>query len=318
MTVSVIIPCYNAERFLTEAVESALSQSFRDIQIILVDDGSADGTPEVIRSFGSSVQALFSDHRGASAARNLGTRRAEGGFIQYLDADDLLWPDAVEKRVGALERTGADVAYSDWQRWQEDGEGRYRPGAVISRRLEDIHRDPEIALFTDFWAPPAAILYRKSIVERIGAWNESLPVIQDARFLLDAALRGGRFVHVSGVGADYRRPRNETLSRRDSAAFVTDVFLNACQIEEEWSGSGGITQERGAALVKVYGFVCRASFEKDRGTFEKARCRLERREPGYVPSSPIRLAMASRVLGYDRAEHLAFWYRKIKKLVVGS
>ena len=83
------------------------------------------------------------------------------------------------------------------------------PGAFevrerIIRRIEDVHIIPEIALITQFWAPPAATTYRRSIVQKIGGWKEWLPIIQDARFLQDAALVGGRFVYVSGVGAKYR------------------------------------------------------------------------------------------------------------------
>ena len=68
-----------------------------------------------------------------------------------MDADDLLRPDALEKRVNALVSSGADVAYSDWQRLEETENGKFHPGNVIARRIEDVHADPQIALFTDFW-----------------------------------------------------------------------------------------------------------------------------------------------------------------------
>ena len=152
--VSVIIPCYNAEHFLRETIESVFSQTFAHYEIILVDDGSTDGTAEVIKSFGSRVKAEFGSNRGASVARNLGTTLARGNFIQYLDADDILRPDALEKRVNALVSNDADVAYSDWQRLEENEAGEFIPGNIIARRIEDVHVDPQIALFTDFWHHP--------------------------------------------------------------------------------------------------------------------------------------------------------------------
>src|SRR3954465_6548006 len=110
--VSIVIPCYNSARFLVETVESALSQTYTPAEIILVDDGSTDGSAELIRSYGHRVKAEFGPNCGGGAARNRGTALARGEFIQYLDADDLLIPDAIEKRVAALQQSTADVAYS--------------------------------------------------------------------------------------------------------------------------------------------------------------------------------------------------------------
>src|SRR5437764_379604 len=99
--VSIIIPCYNAERFLMETLESAFVQSYTHTEIIVIDDGSNDRTAELIRSCGKRVRSSFGPNRGASAARNRGMGLARGEFIQYLDADDLLVPDAIERRVDA-------------------------------------------------------------------------------------------------------------------------------------------------------------------------------------------------------------------------
>src|SRR5262245_50097394 len=100
--VSIIIPCYNAERFLVETLESALTQSYPYTEIIVVDDGSSDGTRELIRAYADRVRADFGPNCGPCAARNRGTAVARGEFIQYLDADDLLAPDAIARRVVAL------------------------------------------------------------------------------------------------------------------------------------------------------------------------------------------------------------------------
>ena len=131
--VSVVIPCYNARRFLSETLESALAQTYPYIEIIVVDDGSTDGTTELIRAYVDRVKAEFGPNRGASAARNQGTTLAAGEFIQYLDADDLLVPDAIERRVAALQSVGADVAYSDWEKLVENSRGGLRSLASAAR-----------------------------------------------------------------------------------------------------------------------------------------------------------------------------------------
>ena len=216
-TVSVIIPCFNAGQFLLETVESVFRQTFRDFEVILVDDGSTDNTRFLIESLGSRVRAAFGPNGGVATARDSGTQLSSGEFIQYLDADDLVTPDALSRRVEVLRQTNADVAYSDWQRlvrWKET----FELGDVVARTIESVHQDPQIALLTNFWCPPAAILYRRRIVNKIGRWNKTLPIIQDARFLLDAALSGARFAHVPGVTAFYRI-HGTSLSRRSRRAF---------------------------------------------------------------------------------------------------
>lgn len=315
--VSIVIPCFNAIRFLRETVESVFAQTFGDYEVILVDDGSTDGTTEIIQSYGSRVRAVLGPNRGPSAARNSGTALARGLFIQYLDADDLLLPRALEERVQALAAGDAEVAYCDWQRIEEDGGGTFSRGEIVARTLEDVHPDPEIACFTDFWAPPAALLYRRSVVDRIGSWNESLPVIQDARFLLDAALHGARFVHVAGVSALYRVHRGPSVSRRDPRRFVQDCFRNATQIDEWFRVHGGLTPNRRWALRRAYEMVARGSYEHDRETFEHACQALERIFPSYRPDHGFALAVLSRLMGYRRAEAVALRFRRVKRFTKG-
>ena len=236
--VSIVIPCFNSARFLADTLESALTQSYPHTEIIVIDDGSTDGTPELIRSYGDRVRAEFGPNRGASAARNRGTELARGEFIQYLDSDDLLTPDAIARRVAALQRSGTDVAYSDWQRLVETEANVFKPGQQIVRRTEDVHPCLQIALITSFWAPPAAITYRRSIVQKIGGWKEWLPIIQDARFLQDAELVGGRFIYVPGIGCQYREYLGASLSRRSNSAFASDVFRNACDLQKLFESNG--------------------------------------------------------------------------------
>ncbi|ARV61248.1 glycosyl transferase family 2 [Nostocales cyanobacterium HT-58-2] len=299
--ISIVIPCYNAEQFLTETVESILRQTLTDYEIILIDDGSTDSTAEVIKSFGSRVKFKFGPNQGASIARNRGTELAQGQFIQYLDADDLLRPDALERRVNALEASGADVAYSDWQRLEENEKGEFLLGAVIARKIEDVHSDPQIALLTDFWAPPAAVLYRRQIVNAIGKWNESLPIIQDARFLLDAALMSAKFVYVPGVGADYRVHKSNSLSKRNPLKFVEDVYRNACQVEAFWKANGGLTKNRCHALAKVYNYTARSLFMAQQDLFKENIYRLYQVEPGFRLSKSKIAGIASTLLGHQGA-----------------
>ena len=301
MLVSIVIPAYNAERFAAETVQSALAQTVAEREIIVVDDGSTDGTAGILRGFGDAIRCEFGPNRGASAARNRGTALSRGRYLQYLDADDLLEPDATAKRISALEESGADVAYSDWQRIQEQADGSFAPGEVVARSLNQIHADPEISTFSSFWAPPAALLYSRNIVEKIGAWNESLPVIQDARFLQDAALAGARFVHVPGVGARYRVHHGRRLSTHDFSASARDIFRNTCDIQAIWERRGPLTAPQKAALSASYDFVCRQTFAIDAQEFSRSLDALYRVRPGFQTSWPKIAGAARMVLGHAGA-----------------
>jgi glycosyltransferase involved in cell wall biosynthesis len=307
--ISVIIPCYNAAAWIRTTLQSVFIQQGIDFEVIVVDDGSTDdGAAIVAREF-PQVQLIRITNSGPSRARNIGTQAARGEFIQYLDADDLLAPGKLAAQLQALSDSGADVAYGNWQRLEEQADGSFLAGATVCRELP---AEAEIGLFTDFWCPPAVYLFRRTIVERIGSWNECLPVIQDARFALDAALQGGRFVYVPQTMALYRAHRKHSVSRRDPRAFNRDVYTNAMEVEAWWRRHGGFSPARHAALLRVYGQVARASFRRDPATFESVYQRLMQLDPRYVPVEPRGLALLSRFFGYRRAEALAWRYRAVK------
>jgi hypothetical protein len=226
---------------------------------------------------------------------------ARGEFIQYLDADDLLVPDAVARRVAALQESNAEVAYSDWERLVEIEPGLFEVSGKIAQRIEDVHPILHIALTTLFWAPPAAVTYRRSIVDKIGGWKEWLPVIQDARFLQDAGLVGGTFVHVPGIGAKYREHLGPSLSRSSDAAFVSDVFRNACDLQEVYERRGGITAEERRALAQSYEYVARSVFSRDKAAFRESIERLYAVEPGFRPTWPKIAQLVSGVIGFKAA-----------------
>lgn len=298
--VSVVVPCYNAARFLDETVASVQTQSGVDWELIIVDDGSTDTSRELIAAWqgrlGERLRTHFGPNSGVSAARNTGTAMARGDFIQYLDSDDLLRPHTLEQRVLALAQ-GADVAYSDWQKLVEGADGTFRAAEVIARKIEDVHPRAEIALFTSFWAPPAALLYRRTVVGKIGGWNLNLPVIQDARFLLDAALVGAKFVHVPGVGADYRVQLGNSLSTRDPVRFVLDCFHNACQVEDHWRSHGELDVDQRTALAGCYDYTARTLLQADYAVFQKNMERLYGVEQGFRPTLPKLAAVLARTLG---------------------
>jgi glycosyltransferase involved in cell wall biosynthesis len=305
--ISVVIPCYNAGETLTDTIDSALGQNV-DPEVVIVDDGSTDASSDIIRSFGSRVRATFGPNRGVSAARSRGTALARGRYIQYLDSDDLLATGTLERRLNALVSSGADVAYTDWQNIVPDGRGGTQPGEIIAPSAALMERDPEAACANSFWVPPAALLYRRELVDRI-AWHPRLPVIQDARFLFDAAAIGARFVHVPGVGAHYR-VTPDSLSRRGRHQFIRDCFINAEEIERYWRRRGVLSEVRQEALTAMWGHVAIAAFREGMIEFSAARRahnRLSNRQALIEAMCVLRT-----VLGARRATNLEHAIRRLR------
>src|SRR5207248_2091455 len=156
---SVIIPCFNASRWIRETLDSVCAGQSMELEIIVVDDGSTDDTAAIVEQEFAQARLIRTPNRGASHARNTGTHAATGDYIQYLDADDLLAPGKIAVQLRALDKSGAEVAYGDWQRLIPGWDVEFIPGPIVARQMR---RAPELELFLDFWCPPAAYLLRRS------------------------------------------------------------------------------------------------------------------------------------------------------------
>jgi glycosyltransferase involved in cell wall biosynthesis len=299
-TVSVLIPCYNAEAYLDETLRSALAQTLLPAEILVVDDASTDRSREIAARFAPQVTLLDNVGRGASAARNRASQQAQGEFFQYLDADDLLEPHALASRVEALDRERADVAISDWTRLVRSSH-EWVQSAMQSGKPPEDPGPLDLKVLRGFWAPPAAILYRRSVWERVGDWRETLPVIQDARFLLDAARLHSRFCHVPGSGAKYRQHLGGSLSTGGDVRFWRDVLTNAREVEVLWERAQLTDAQHRETLSSVYAHCARVGFGRDSQLFADSSRQLNRfadcKRPRFVRIS----LMLSKLLGYSAA-----------------
>ncbi len=127
--VSIIVPAYNAEKYIEKCLESILEQTYGNTEIIVVDDGSIDGTFDIINSFSkrySRIQVIKKENGGVSSARNIGLQKASGNYISFLDADDIMEKTAISTLVDSMESSGADWASCQYSRWGKD-----------DKRLED-------------------------------------------------------------------------------------------------------------------------------------------------------------------------------------
>ena len=274
--ISIIIPFLNAEAWLAGAVESALAQTGVEVEIVCIDDGSSDGSLAVARGFERAVRVITGPCGGVSAARNRGIAETSGEWLVFLDADDLLLSGTLRQRLDTASSPGADVVICHWRELIDDGATSV-DGPVRAVEYPFPRDDFELACATDFWAPTAALMYRRGLVETIGGFRLDLPIIQDARLLFDAAWHGARFARAPHVGARYR-VRPQSLSRRDPARLWRDALLNGTQIEASWRTRGVLAADRRAALVDIYNGAAHGLFRSRDPTFRDALAALRASE----------------------------------------
>lgn len=183
--VSIIIPCFNGEAYVADAIRSALAQTYASREVIVVDDGSTDGSLDIIRSFGDQVRALAEPHRGGSAARNRGLAAARGEYIQFLDADDVLYPDKLAVQVPLLSGSDCDVVFCAWD-WQDRDQGTITP-----YRHPLAGEDPFLYVLTNHLQTSSG-LYRTPVLQRIGGFSEDLPCAQEFDLHVRLTLNGLR------------------------------------------------------------------------------------------------------------------------------
>jgi glycosyltransferase involved in cell wall biosynthesis len=163
--VSVIIPNLNYGRYLKKAIDSALTQAYSNIEVIVVDDGSSDGSGAVIASFGTRIRACFQENMGPSAARNSGIGLAQGDYLLFLDADDWLLPNAVADLVqGFAAFPDSAIVFGDAELTDEDG-------AVIGMRVCEMTNVPLASLLRRNPILTLTALVRRRSLESAGVFN---------------------------------------------------------------------------------------------------------------------------------------------------
>jgi len=217
--VSILIPCYNAEKWLIQTLESALNQTWSHSEIILVDDGSTDKSLEIARSFHSpKLKVISQSNQGASAARNLALCQAQGDFIQYLDADDLLAPDKLEHQVELLQAGNQNCTASGaWARFYNDvSEALFKPQPL----WKDFYPvDFLLCAWEGNWMMhPAAWLTPRAIAEQAGAWDKTLSLNDDGEYFCRIVLASREIKFCSASRVYYRSGIQGSLSASKSAA----------------------------------------------------------------------------------------------------
>jgi glycosyltransferase involved in cell wall biosynthesis len=255
MKVSVVIPCYNAEAHLAQAIRSVLQQTHPPCEVIVVDDGSRDRSRDIAASFGGKVRILPTEHAGGCRARNHGAAQAQGDALMFLDADDVLGPTVLQSLVEILERHPTEIVACPWYRLEYvDGSWIRRPPSC---RALDPGENVLSAWLTGWYHPPCSVLWSRAAYARTGGWDEQLVVNQDGDLML-RALATGITLHRTGSGAAFYRRAQSTATSVSGKRFTEAgldsrlrVLSKAAQLLEEQGKLGRYRTEIGIGFHLV-------------------------------------------------------------------
>ncbi len=223
--VSILIPTYNSASYINATLESALGQSWRNIEVIVVDDGSTDDSVDHIRRFEQrGVRLIQQRNSGAAAARNRAFSASSGEFVQFLDADDLLSPQKIEQQLERLSAQPSCVASCAWGRFTRDGSD-YNPNP------EPVWRDlPALDWLALSRADglgmmfPAIWLIPRDLIIAAGPWNEDLSLNDDTEYFTRLLTRVERVLFTPNATAFYRSGVPGSLSGRKADEHWRSAF----------------------------------------------------------------------------------------------
>lgn len=300
--VSIIIPCFNVAHLVGEAIDSALAQTWPNKEVIVIDDGSTDGSLDVIRSFGDKVRWETGRNRGGSTARNRGIELARGVFVQFLDADDVLLPSKLEIMVPTAisSRDANSIPVCDWYVEME--------GQTPRRHAAGYDGSDPICWCAQHNFQTAAPLHRRSVLTDVGGFRDNLPRCQEFDLHLRLAAQGFGFSYMPVALFRHRR-RTGSVSADHSQVLMQHLgifhdlaatLLTRDMLTPERNRSIALALARAGRLLVRYGHPINAT-----NLFEAAR----ELDPASVP-----LAFGNRwsrlvstIAGPENTEKLIQW-----------
>ena len=224
--VSVVIPTYNSARFIVETLESVFAQTYRDYEVIVVDDGSTDNTKEVLKPYMSRIRYIYKENGGPASARNVGIKNARGEYIAFLDSDDLWLPEKLEKQIRYFEEhPEIGMVFADCIRFGEE---------VSNTSRNDTKQLISNDMFVNIWwyniVPTSTVMVKRVCFDKVGLFNESREIegTEDKEMWLRIA-RECEVEYLREVVTKYRvrmsgHNRSNINRAYDSAKLVIDKY----------------------------------------------------------------------------------------------
>ena len=303
--VSIIIPCYNAEDFVSEAIDSALGQSYPFKEVIVIDDGSKDDSLSAIKRFGNKIRWESGPNKGGGAARNRGLSLANGDYIQFLDADDFLDMEKLEKQVPLLLETGADLVYSDWRQYNIA-----RPDRVWICRVVPQCEDPVILTLQKQNIQTNAPLHKKKTLMDVKGFREDLPCCQERDLYIRLACSAAHFFYLPAVFHTVRNRRDSVSSDEVRVRWWLHKLLS--EIYDELDQNGDLSDERKRAFATLVASSARRllRFGDSKNAMEQFGTAYRMHPSGGLAGAYSRFGYyLARLAGPELAEPILVWLK---------
>lgn len=230
--VSIIIPCYNRQKYISDAISSCLRQSYQNIEIIVVDDGSSDDSINVIKSFGRKIKLICQTNQGVSVARNKGIEVSTGEYLIFLDSDDWISDDLVESHIKTFKHW-PDLAIAC-----ADSRGVTPTGEQTELRKCNWPEAPSSPKDLFLLVPPpfpACEMYKARLVKKYGGFYEDMKAFADSSLRIRIVLDGGLVARTPSGHAIYRPVENSITKNKEKIHRYALVLIS--KLEKEYSDS---------------------------------------------------------------------------------
>ena len=300
--VSVVIPTYNRRDFTCEAVESVLTQAGVEVEAIVADDGSQDGTPDAVAAAFPEARVIRCQHGGAPAARNAGLDAACGRYLKFLDSDDQLVPGSLAAHVHAADESGRAVSYGDFEFFGDLS--MQEVGSEPVRRM-GIPDDFVVALLNSWWLPPGGYLVNREALGHI-RWDESFARNQDMDYALQLAFAVPQFHHHAATVVRKRAHREGRIMDSGNLVYGIHCEKIADKALATMRESDSLTESRRQAVADLHWHASRLVYGLDREIYARLLGKIRETAPRFVPCCPVyagpKARMLVRFLGVRLAE----------------
>jgi len=316
--VSILIPCYNAEQWIAQAIKSAEAQTWPQKEIIVIDDGSTDHSLDIIRQFDGRIRWKTTPNRGGNTARNHLLELARGDWLQYLDADDWLMSSKIADQLDFLANNPeVDVIYSpvSVQFWSSEN------SMVVDNAIPCDPRDDIWVLLLRWRIPQTGgLLWRRQALVDVGGWNPNQPCCQDYELYLRLLMSGKRYDYCPSAQAVHRIWGDETVSRRNPLLLQEHRLEVLRQAEEFLRRGHELTERRLQALNQTRFEIARIEWVARRDAAIQIIQNIKKSQPDFMPSAsaaPGVYRLIYRLLGFDIAERIAR-FRRLTRAFAGA
>ncbi|MBS2098540.1 glycosyltransferase family 2 protein [Carboxylicivirga linearis] len=317
--VSIIIPCYNAEQYLEQTVNSVLNQTHSSIEVIIVDDASIDQSLSIAKKLSEEydcIKVFRNNKKGACAARNLGIIKCSGDYIQFLDADDLLSKDKLQKQIEVLETNHNQVAVCNTYLFFNDLSEAYntdrdfiftssKPSYFLAK-LWGLHNSMHYVAVHAYLTP-------RELIQKAGAWNEELDKDQDGEFFARVLLASEGIIYVPQVKCFYRKHLNSSnISSQKKRKHIESNF-KATELKASYLLDRDDSAEAQYAAATQYKHVAIEAWPNFKDISHKAlgKC-SELGGSTYVPVLGGRIIeTVKKSFGWKTAKSLSFYLHKL-------